>query len=256
MAPLDIVQLPCLRDNYGYLVRDPVSGAVASIDTPDAKALDSALRERGWRLTHILNTHHHWDHAGGNAELIARWGCAAIGPRGEREAIPGIGRAVGDGDEVRIGEAVATVLEVPGHTRGHVAYWFREAGVAFVGDTLFSLGCGRLFEGTAAQMWASLQRIAALPAGTLLHCAHEYTQSNGRFARSVDGENPALLTRLADVDALRASGTPTVPTTVALELATNPFLRAASPAIRAALGMEAAADVDVFAELRRRKDTF
>lgn len=256
MRPLDVVQLPCLRDNYGYLVRDPVTGAVASIDTPDADALDTALRERGWRLTHILNTHHHWDHAGGNAELVARWGCRVIGPRGEREDIPGIEVAVGDGDEVRVGEAVATVLDVPGHTRGHIAWWFREAGVAFVGDTLFSLGCGRLFEGPAAQMWASLGRIAALPADTRVYCAHEYTQSNGRFARSVDAENPALLTRLAEVDALRAAGTPTVPTTVGVELATNPFLRAASPAIRRALGMEAAADVEVFAELRRRKDTF
>lgn len=253
---LDIRLFPCLKDNYGFLLRDAASGAVAAVDTPDADAIDAELARAGWRLTHVLNTHHHADHVGGNQALKARWGCRIIGPRAEAARIPGIDGAVGEGDAVRVGESVARVLETPGHTAGHVVYWFAADGAAFVGDTLFALGCGRLFEGTAEEMWASLGKIAALPEATRLYCAHEYTLANARFALSVDAENAALADRARAVDAARARGEPTVPTTVAAERATNPFLRADAPSLKRAAGLEALAGAAAFAELRRRKDVF
>ncbi|MGX1198428.1 hydroxyacylglutathione hydrolase [Parvibaculum sp. MBR-TMA-1.3b-4.2] len=253
---LEIHQFPCLNDNYGYLVHEPKSGATAAIDTPDAKAIEKALKEKGWTLTHILNTHHHYDHAGGNEELKAKTGCTIIGPKGEAAKIPGLDRAVGDGDMVELGEARARVFDVPGHTAGHVAYYFEEDGVAFVGDTLFALGCGRLFEGTPEQMWTSLSKLMALPDDTIVYCAHEYTQANARFAVTVDPENTALAARAKEIDAKRARGEWTVPTTIGLEKATNPFLRAADPKLRHAIGLDAASDVEVFAETRHRKDNF
>ncbi|NWG70444.1 MAG: hydroxyacylglutathione hydrolase [Parvularculaceae bacterium] len=249
-----IRQFPCLKDNYGFLLRDEASGAVAAVDTPDAAAIDRELEAAGWRLTHILNTHWHPDHAGGNLALKARWSCRIIGPKREAARIPGLDEAVGEGDEVRLGEAVARVIDTPGHTLGHVVFHFLEAGCAFVGDTIFAMGCGRLFEGTPSQMWASLLKVAALPAATELYCAHEYTEANARFALSVDGANAALRRRAAAVDAMRARGAPTVPTRLADELETNPFLRA--PAIAASLGLSGVADAEAFAELRRRKDQF
>lgn len=253
---LQIHQFPCLSDNYGYLVHEPQSGATAAIDTPDARAIEKALKEKGWTLTHILNTHHHFDHAGGNEELKEKTGCTVIGPKGEAAKIPGLDRAVGDGDIVELGEARARVFDVPGHTAGHIAYYFADDGVAFVGDTLFALGCGRLFEGTPEQMWASLSKLMALPDDTTVYCAHEYTQANARFALTVDPENEALAARAKEIDAKRAKGEWTVPTTIALEKATNPFLRAADPKLRHAIGLDGASDVDVFAETRRRKDNF
>ncbi len=253
---LEIHQFPCLNDNYGYLVHEPKSGATAAIDTPDAKAIEKALKEKGWTLTHILNTHHHYDHAGGNEELKAKTGCTIIGPKGEAAKIPGLDRAVGDGDMVELGEARARVFDVPGHTAGHVAYYFEEDGVAFVGDTLFALGCGRLFEGTPEQMWTSLSKLMALPDDTIVYCAHEYTQANARFAVTVDPENEALAARAKEIDEKRARGEWTVPTTIGLEKATNPFLRAADPKLRHAIGLDAASDVEVFAETRHRKDNF
>ncbi|MEQ8267056.1 MAG: hydroxyacylglutathione hydrolase [Parvibaculum sp.] len=256
MASLQIHQFPCLNDNYGYLVHEPSSGMTAAIDTPEVKPILAALGEKGWKLTHILNTHHHFDHAGGNAELKEKTGCMVIGPKGEEEAIPGIDRAVREGDIVELGAARARVIEVPGHTRGHIAYSFDDDHVAFVGDTLFALGCGRLFEGTAAQMWTSLNKLMALPDDTTIYCAHEYTQSNARFALSVEPQNAALVARAKEIDAKRARGEWTVPTTIGLEKATNPFLRAASADLRRTIGLEAAADVDVFAETRKRKDNF
>jgi hydroxyacylglutathione hydrolase len=256
MAKLEIHQFPCLNDNYGYLVHEPVSGATAAIDTPEVKPILAALKEKGWMLTHILNTHHHFDHAGGNAELKEKTGCVVIGPKGEKDLIPGIDRAVGEGDIVELGAARARVIDVPGHTRGHIAYSFDEEHIAFVGDTLFALGCGRLFEGTAQQMWASLGKLMELPDDTVVYCAHEYTQSNARFALSVEPDNPALTARAKEIDEKRSRGEWTVPTTIGLEKRTNPFLRAASPDLRRVLGLQAAPDVDVFAETRKRKDNF
>lgn len=253
---LVVHMFPCLQDNYGYLVHDPETGATASIDTPDAAAIDAALAERGWRLTHILNTHHHFDHAGGNEALKARWGCTIVGAANDAARIPGIDSGVAEGDTVTLGHARARVLEVPGHTTGHIAYHFADDGMVFVGDTLFALGCGRLFEGTPAQMWQSLGKLMALPDTTTVYCAHEYTQSNARFALSVEPDNAALVARAAAIDTLRAAGKPTVPSTIGLEKATNPFLRAASPELQATVERVGATLVDVFAETRRRKDHF
>ena len=254
--PLQIHQFPCLSDNYSWLVHEPEANVTAVVDTPEVPAILRALDETGWPLTHILNTHWHPDHAGGNEELKAKTGCQIIGPRAEAARIPGIERQVGDGDEVKFGNATAKVFDVPGHTAGHIAYWFAEDKVAFVGDTLFALGCGRLFEGTAQQMWTSLQKLMALPPETRVYCAHEYTQSNARFALSVDPENAALVARAKEIDAMRAKGIPTVPSSIGLELATNPFLRPISESLQRSLGMAGADPVAVFAETRRRKDNF
>ncbi|GAB4522792.1 MAG: hydroxyacylglutathione hydrolase [Amphiplicatus sp.] len=254
--PIEIRQFPCLSDNYGYLARDVETGAVAAIDTPDPAAINAALDKEGWRLTHILNTHWHPDHAGGNLALKEKWGCEIIGPRGEAAKIPGLDRMVGEGDVVSLGASKARVRDTPGHTLGHIVYHFEDDRAAFVGDTIFAIGCGRLFEGTPAQMWDSLSKIAAWPEETRLYCAHEYTQANARFALTVDPHNRALTERAAAVDRLRAQGLPTVPTTVALERATNPFLRARDEKLQAALGMTGADPVSVFAEVRRRKDRF
>jgi hydroxyacylglutathione hydrolase len=253
---LQVHMFPCLSDNYGYLIHDPTSDLTATIDTPDAAAIDAALAERGWRLTHILNTHHHFDHAGGNEALKARWGCTVVGAANDAERIPGIDVRVADGDRLPLGSATATVLEVPGHTSGHIAYYFPDDGIVFVGDTLFALGCGRLFEGTPAQMWNSLQKLMALPDDTVVYCAHEYTQSNAKFALSVEPGNRALVERSGEIDRLRAGGKPTVPTTIGLEKATNPFLRADSAELQTNVDRMGAAAVEVFAETRRRKDHF
>ena len=256
MSKLQIHRFEALSDNYGYLVHDPKSGATAAIDTPEVPAIDAALDAKGWKLTHIFNTHHHFDHAGGNEELKRKYGCTIVGPKGEKDLIPGIDRAVGQDDIVELGNARARVIDVPGHTRGHIAYYFGDDDVVFVGDTLFALGCGRLFEGTAEQMWTSLSKLMALPDSTTVYCAHEYTQSNARFALSVEPHNQALIARSKDIDDKRARGAWTVPTTIGLEKATNPFLRAASSDLRNTLDLVAAADVDVFAETRLRKDKF
>lgn len=253
---LEVFQFPCLSDNYGYLIRDEKSGAVATIDTPDVEAINAALDKKGWQLDHIFNTHHHFDHAGGNLALKEQWGCKITGPRAEAERIPGIDREVGDGDVVMLGESKAAVFDTPGHTLGHIVFHFEDDRMAFVGDTIFALGCGRLFEGTPAQMWNSLSKIAGWPAETKLYCAHEYTQANAAFALSVDGKNDDLLKRNEAINVLRAQGKPTVPTTVALELATNPFLRPDALGVRAGVEMPDASIVDVFTEVRKRKDNF
>ncbi len=253
---LVIHMFPCLDDNYGYLVHDPVSGATAAIDTPDASAIEAALAERGWHLTHILNTHHHFDHAGGNEALKAHWKCTVVGAANDAERIPGIDVRVVEGDRVALGSQVAQVFEVPGHTSGHIAYYFADSGAVFVGDTLFALGCGRLFEGTPAQMWSSLSKLSRLPDDTRVYCAHEYTASNARFALSVEPENASLVARAESVTALRAAGKPTVPSTIGLEKATNPFLRVASAELQRSVDLVGADAVAVFAETRRRKDHF
>jgi hydroxyacylglutathione hydrolase len=256
MSPLTIHMFPCLADNYGYLVHDRDSGVTAAIDTPDAAEILAQLGAKGWQLTHILNTHHHADHAGGNVELKRRTGCTIIGPRADAARIPGIDRVVGEGDVVELGRHRGSVFDTPGHTRGHIVYYFAAAAVAFVGDTLFALGCGRLFEGSPEQMWNSLQKILQWPDDTKLYCAHEYTQSNARFALTVEPANDALRQRAAAVASLRANNRPTVPSTLGEERATNPFLRTTSHEIRATLGLEAATEVDVFARTRALKDVF
>lgn len=253
---LEVHMFPCLSDNYGFLIHDGQANVTAVIDTPEVGPINAALAEKGWRLTHILNTHHHFDHAGGNEALKAQWGCIVVGAANDASRIPGIDVKVADGDTYQFGNHAAQILEVPGHTTGHIAYYFADDGVAFVGDTLFALGCGRLFEGTPQQMWTSLRKLMALPDETTVYCAHEYTQANAAFALTVEPGNEALLARSAEIDRLRAEGIPTVPTTIGLEKATNPFLRPDSANLRTTIGLEEAELVDVFAETRRRKDRF
>lgn len=256
MARLDIEQIPVLRDNYIYLVHDPATGTCAAIDPAVAEPVLAALERLGWRLGLILCTHHHNDHTGGNLALQKATGCTIVGNARDAARIPGIGRQVVDGDTVAVGQAEARVIEVTGHTRGHIAYWFADDGALFCGDTLFSLGCGRLFEGSPAEMWTSLSRLRQLPDATRVYCAHEYTESNARFALSVDPHNPALRARAETVAARRARGLATVPSTMGEERAANPFLRADDPSLIAAAGLAADDAVAAFADLRRRKDVF
>ncbi len=253
---LQIEQIPCLSDNYVYLVHEPAQGLTAVVDPAETAPVLAALAAHGWRLTHILNTHHHYDHVGGNLELKAATGCRIVGPRADRERIPGIDEEVADGDTYAFGARTAKVFDVPGHTRGHIAYWFGEDAALFCGDTLFALGCGRLFEGTPVQMWDSLSKLRALPGDTRVYCAHEYTQSNGRFALSVEPGNAALVARMQEVDRRRAANEPTVPSRLAEELATNPFLRPDSAEIQRAVGLVGAPLAEVFGATRARKDTF
>lgn len=255
---LTIHQFGCLSDNYGYLIHEPGSSTTIAVDTPDAGAILQALDDRGWTLTHILNTHHHYDHTGGNLELKEKTGCIIIGPADEKGDIPGRDEAVRGGDCVTLAEGamVADVLDVGGHTVGHVAYWFRQAEAAFVGDALFTLGCGRMFEGTPDQMWTGLERLRALPDATRIYCAHEYTEANLKFALSVEPGNSNLLTRSRKILALRKDGQPTVPTTIGEEKETNPFLRPESLNLQETIGKVGAPFVDIFAETRRLKDNF
>lgn len=251
---IQIHQFPCLSDNYGFLVHDPATNTTTTIDTPDAEKIMAEADARGWRITDIWNTHWHPDHAGGNAAIKAATGATVTGPAEVERIGTAPDRIVGEGDVVQLGKAKARVLDVGGHTLGHVAFVFDADNIAFVGDALFALGCGRLFEGTPQQMWASLSKLAALPEQTTLYCAHEYTQSNARFAVTVDAENAALAARVAEINRLRSEGKATVPMTLAQERATNPFLRA--PLLKAALGLPGAQDWEAFAEVRRRKDEF
>lgn len=226
MAELEIVRVPVLSDNYVWLVHDPESGETLVVDPAVAQPVLDAAAARRWRITQIWNTHWHGDHIGGNAGIVAATGAKVTAPAAELAKIPDVDRPVREGDVVRLGTHEAVVLEVPAHTAGHIAYHFAADGVVFVGDTLFAMGCGRLFEGTAAQMFANMSRLAALPEATRVYCAHEYTLSNGRFAIRVEPDNAALAARLAAVEAMRARGEATVPTTIALERATNVFMRA------------------------------
>ena len=241
-ANLEIVAVPAFADNYLWLIHDHDSGETAVVDPGDAAPVLAEANQRGWRIGQILNTHWHPDHTGGNEAVRAATGATILGPAAEAARIPTLDTKLNDGDEIRIGNHRADVWDVPGHTLGHIAYVFRDAGIAFVGDTMFAMGCGRLFEGSPEQMHASLQRIAALPGDTRLYCAHEYTLANARFAAHAFPDDQPIADRLAAVEAARAAGKATVPTNVAAERATNPFLRAA--------------DTAQFAELRRAKDAF
>ncbi|MBN8501053.1 MAG: hydroxyacylglutathione hydrolase [Sphingomonadales bacterium] len=251
---LEIHQFPCLSDNYGYLLHDPASGETACIDTPDADAYLREAAAKGWQITQIWNTHWHPDHAGGNTAIKAATGCTVIGPAEVERLGTAPDRVVVHGDTVMLGQWVAAVIDVSGHTLGHIAYHLPAAELAFVGDAVFALGCGRMFEGEPGQFWASLSRIKALPATTMLYCAHEYTESNLRFALHADPDNTALRDYAQQISAARAAGLPTVPTNLARERTTNPFLRADDPAIQARWGGGDA--VATFAALRRAKDSF
>lgn len=225
---LKIVQIPCLNDNYGYLLHDTATGQTASIDSPDGETIAAKATELGWNITHIFNTHHHYDHVGGNTFLKDKYGLTIVGPKVDEERITGIDKSVSEGDLFKFGVHDVQVLHTPGHTKGHCAYYIEACQAAFVGDTLFALGCGRLFEGTAAQMFDSLAKLVALPDNTKVYCAHEYTISNGNFALTVEPDNQDLVDFMEKAKQLRTENKPTVPTTIASEKRTNPFVRASS----------------------------
>ncbi len=252
-----VFQFSCLNDNYGVLIHDSGSGRTAAIDAPDGDAVLAAAKSQGWRLTDLLITHHHADHVQGVPAVRAAFpDLRVVAPAKEAARIGGVDVEVKEGDWVEIGALRARVIETPGHTAGQVAYVFDEDEIAFTGDTLFSLGCGRVFETPMAVMWSSLEKLAELPGETQIYCGHEYTEANARFALTIEPGNVDLVARAEAVKALRAQGKPTLPTTIALELATNPFLRADIPAVQKAVGLEGADPAQVFAEIRRRKDNF
>ena len=253
---LTILQIPALIDNYIYLLHDSVSKETAAVDPALAAPVLDVLDKNGWRLTTILNTHHHWDHVGGNLELKQKTGCKIIAAGSDSDRIPGIDSGVSDGDVISLGRHQARVIATPGHTSGHIVYYFAEDGALFCGDTLFVMGCGRLFEGTSEQMYGSLQKLQVLPLATRIYCAHEYTQTNGRFALSIEPDNVQLQQKMLEVQRLRAENKPTVPSTIAEEIATNPFFRTNSVSLQKTLGLAHQSSVQVFTELRKRKDTF
>ena len=253
---LQIRTIPCLSDNYAYLAHDPDTGQTAAVDVPEAGPLLAALESEGWTLSHVILTHHHYDHVDGLADLLAAAPAKVIGAAADAHRLPALDMAVSEGDTISIGSQNGRVIDVSGHTLGHIAIHFPDSAAVFTADSLMALGCGRVFEGTKPQMWESLKKLAALPAETTVYSGHEYTQSNAKFALTVDPSNAALISRSAAVDAARAKGEPTVPSTLAEELATNPFLRANDPDIQAHLGMAGADPAEVFAEIRTRKDCF
>lgn len=254
---LHIDQFICRSDNFGVLLHEPATGATAAIDAPDGAAVLKALDARGWQLTDLLVTHHHFDHVDGIPALRERFPQLRMtAPAKDKARIPGADLYVDEGDEVPVGNRRAKVIETPGHTTGHIVYWFENDDLLFAGDTLFALGCGRVLETPLHVMWESLMKLARLPGECAVYCGHEYTLANARFAVTVDPENAALQDRAKDIEALRKDGKATLPTTMALELATNPFLRTANPALQAAVGMPGADPAAVFAEIRTRKDRF
>jgi hydroxyacylglutathione hydrolase len=254
MGALQTVLLPCLTDNYCVILHEPDSGQTAAIDAPSAPAIKAALAERGWRLNELYITHHHTDHTGGVEELKAFYGMPVTGPEKEEERIPGLTRVVTAKSDLSFAGHPIQVIETPGHTLGHVTYYMPDDHLAFTGDTLFSLGCGKIFEGGPQMMWDSVSKIAALPGETNVYCGHEYTLNNARFALTIEPENDALKKRVVEVEALRAAGKPTLPTTIDHEKATNPFLRPQSRSIQARLGMLGAPAWEVFGRIRQLKN--
>jgi hydroxyacylglutathione hydrolase len=256
---LQIEQFGSLSDNYGYLLHDPVSKCTAAIDTPEELPIKAALERRGWALTHIFNTHHHADHTGANLSLKEAMNCTIVGPKDEQSQIPGIDVAVDQDDYVEFGSHKAHILNVGGHTKGHIAFHFAEQDFIFVGDALFVLGCGRLFEGPPSQMWGSMQKLMALPPSTTVYCAHEYSQANAKWAVAADPGNEALQARKKEIDSARAQSPPqpTVPTTIGEEMCTNPFLRPSTASLRESMGATAhESDETVWAKTRAHKDNF
>lgn len=254
--PLEIRTVPCLADNYAFLAHDTESKQTALVDAPEAAPILEALADTGWTLTDVLITHHHYDHVDGLHEILAKHPARVTGARADTHRLPPLDVQVSEGDAVTIGSEDGVVIDVSGHTMGHIAFHFPASKVVFTADSLMALGCGRVFEGTKPQMHESLQKLAALPGDTLVCSGHEYTTGNGKFALTIDPENPDLISRIREVAEKRASGTPTVPSLLSEELATNPFLRAHDPAIQTHLGMEGANATDVFTEIRNRKDNF
>ena len=253
---LKIIIIPVLTDNYIYLIHDPVSRETAVVDPALAQPVLDRLQKNGWQLTYIWNTHHHSDHVGGNLQIKQKTGCKIIAAQADWDRIPDIDQGVSEGDVVSLGQHKARVIATPGHTRAHIVYHFAEDNILFCGDTLFVMGCGRLFEGTAEQLWHSLQKLKALPKETLVYCTHEYTQTNGRFALTVEPDNQHLQQRMLEVNHLRSNNKPTVPTTIADELATNPFFREDSEVLQKTIAMANSKPVEVFAKVRRLKDGF
>jgi hydroxyacylglutathione hydrolase len=254
--PLEVITIPCLTDNYAYVLHDPDTGATALIDAPAPEPIMLAMHKRKWRITDILITHHHDDHIAGVNALRVAYSPRVIGAEADRHRLPPLDLTVKGGDKITVCGHEALVIDVPGHTVGHVAFHFPELELVFTADSLMAMGCGRLFEGTAAQMWESLCKLRALPPDTLVFSGHEYTEANARFAATIEPDNADLKERTAEIAAARAKGHPTVPSVLEDELLTNPFLRADQASVKAALGMADAADVDVFAEIRARKDKF
>jgi hydroxyacylglutathione hydrolase len=246
----------CLKDNYGVLVHDPANGATAAIDAPEAAPVEAALKATGWKLSDILVTHHHADHTGGIAELKDRHKCRVVAPKAEAGKIPLVDETVCEGDEVSVGTLAANVIETPGHTAGHITYWFHGDRLAFAGDTLFSIGCGRVIEGTPEMMWASLKKLRDLPGDTKVYCGHEYTLANIKFAQTIEPGNAALQARAAQAAKQIAGKQWTIPTTIDEEKAANPFLRADVPTVAAAVGLAGKPAAEVFAEIRARKNKF
>jgi hydroxyacylglutathione hydrolase len=254
--PAETRLFKCLSDNYGVLLHDPDTGATASIDAPEAEPVEKALAQTGWKLTDILVTHHHHDHTAGIVKLKQKYGCHVTAPAKEAGKIPEVDHTVHEGDTVSVGNLAGQVIETPGHTLGHIAYWFPEQQIAFVGDTLFSIGCGRLLEGTPEMMWNSLKKLRELPNETEIYCGHEYTVANIKFALSIDAHNSVLEARAAQVQQLIEEGAPTIPVTIGDEKLANPFLRADVADLAVDIGMAGKPPVEVFAEIRGRKDRF
>jgi len=254
--PLEIRTIPCLSDNYAFLAHDAESGETALVDVPEAAPILAALAETGWTLSHVLITHHHWDHVQDLDKVLDQHPAKVVGHKADADRLPPLDIALSEGDTFQLGGETAQIFDVSGHTIGHIAFYFPESKAMFTADSLMALGCGRVFEGTMPQMWESLSKLAALPADTVVYSGHEYTQTNGAFALTIEPDNPDLNSRVRDIAAARAENRTTVPSLLSLELATNPFLRAGNPQVQANLGMQGESAAAVFSEIRRRKDRF